>query len=70
MKNDFSTTTQTKNGIRVQNLKFNSIPNLWLGQVWEPGWAINAGKETQWVTCSWKKSGKCANPNRTDLDLK
>lgn len=63
MKYDFSKFTETKTGVPVRNIEFNSIPNFWLGQVWD------ATRE-KWLSCSWKKSGKCNNPLLPYLDLR
>lgn len=71
MQNDFSTTTQTVEGHKVKDVKFNSIAGKWLGFVWFPGWAINEGKTEQWISATWHKTGKCVNRSHgRKFDLK
>jgi hypothetical protein len=66
MKKDFTGATATKTGIKTKDVKYSSV-GVYLGFVWDPGWAINEGKEEQWITCMWNKSGKCTN--RPEFDL-
>lgn len=69
MAKDFTGTTVTKSGVKVKDVKFLAFINRYTGMVWDDGWAVNIGKDTQWLSCSWTKSGKCVNRTRTDLDL-
>jgi len=57
---------KTKTGIECKNVKFNSAANLYLGMV-KDGWSSDPNRP--WTSCSWKKSGKCVNSSRPELDL-
>jgi hypothetical protein len=66
MKHDFSDYVQTLSGYPIKEVRFNSIPGLWLGLVKDP----KSSFPDRFVTCSWSKSGKCTNGLRPDLNLK
>jgi hypothetical protein len=63
---DLSGISETKTGVKVKDLFFNTLMNYYLGMVWDE----KSYLENKWTTCTWKKSGKCVNRNRPELDLK
>lgn len=64
-QNKFDNASKTKTGIDVRNVKFNSMSNTYLGQVWDE----KSYREDKWTTSQWTKAGKCINKNRPELDL-
>lgn len=65
MKQDFSNRTETKTGVSIRDVKFNSTMNVWLGMVFDK----TSFRPDKWSTITWKPSGKCINRNRPELDL-
>lgn len=60
--------TETVTGIEVKQVRWNSAVNLHLGFTRDPLWGkpdLHGG----WVTCSWRKNGKCVNRTRPELDI-
>lgn len=66
MANDFTGATQTVKGIAVRNVKFNSIPGKWLGQIYFAA----SPTENKWIACMWNKNGKASNRLHPEFDLK
>lgn len=65
----FDGATHTVSGAKAKDVKFNDFAKQYLGKVWYPGWAINIGKEEQWISCSWDGNGKCVNQSASKFDL-
>jgi hypothetical protein len=62
---DLSGITETQTGVKVKDVRFNSVANKYLGMVWDE----KSYLPNKWTTCTWHKSGKCINRNRPELDL-
>lgn len=60
---NFKNTTQTKAGVKVSDISYNHLTEIWIGVYFNE-------KNNKWLSCAWKQSGKCINSNRPDLDLK
>jgi hypothetical protein len=56
-------TSVTKAGYPTKDVKWNNTANLYLGLVKDPLF------NNEFITCSWKKSGKCVNATRPELNL-
>lgn len=68
----FENATETKTGIEVKNVRFNSAANAYLGMVKDPLWQANPVviKNGGFATGTWNKRGQCINRTRPELDLK
>jgi len=62
---DLSGIIETKTGVSVKEVRFNTAVNKYLGMVWDE----KSYLENKWTTCIWTKNGKCINRNRPELDL-
>lgn len=65
MQIKFNGARLTTSGAPVRNVEWNSVANLYLGQVWD----VTLNREDKWTSGLWKKSGKCVNGSRGDLQL-
>lgn len=60
---DFTGATQTANGTKTRNVKWNNAAYLYLGQVYDE----TCDLPEKWRSCTWSKSGK--NKNRPEFNL-